>query len=43
VEDLSAMWPNYFDIKKVKEGVKRRPDATVENEDENRGSSHCII
>ena len=29
--DLETCWPDYYDIKKIKEGVKRRPEATPEN------------
>ena len=28
VKDLETCWPNYFDIKRVKDGVQRRIEAT---------------
>ena len=41
--DLQTCWPMYYDIKNIKDGVKRREDATEENEKEERGTGHCII
>ena len=42
-KDLTTSWPEYFDIKHIKKGVMRRPDATEENEKEQRGTKSCIL
>ena len=42
-KDMTTPWPDYFDIKQIKKGVMRRPDATEQNENEKRGTKSCII